>query len=211
MKSSKKQTQELKNGVAKTEVDISQEHALENVRDNVFIAGRVLWLTGNIEDYEQLDIIKWLYIFDDGSDKPVLLIINSLGGDVYVMNAIIDVIERLKQHGIKVYTNCIGTAMSAAALVLSSGSKGCRYISPNSCVMIHSAQSWGAENQSKTKDISIQAKWMERIQDSMENILAKNTCKTVAEIKKAVEYETYFSAKEAVKFGIADKVGIFEK
>lgn len=190
-------------------VGMVQERMVANVRDNFYDSNRVLWITGEINEIEQYDIIKWLHFFNDGSKLPVTIYINSLGGAIYIMNAIIDLIDALKKNGIVVYTVCIGAAMSAAALILASGTKGYRYVSPNSTVMIHSAQSLTAEGQFKTKDVSLQAKWMERIQDSMEKMLVSATGQTISEIKKAVEYETYFSAKEAVKFGLADKVGTY--
>lgn len=202
-----KKTRNKKKEIVNNDLMI-QENVIVNMRDNYYDASRTIWVTGEINEFEQHDNIKWLHYYNDGTKRPVNIIVNSFGGDIYMMNAIIDLMDELKNAGVEVRTMCIGTAMSAAALILANGTKGKRYVSPNSTVMIHSAQSFTTNGQAKTKDVSLQAKWMERIQTSMEKILMDTTGKTMKEIKKTVEYETYFDAHEAVEFGLADCVGM---
>lgn len=185
---------------------IIEERAVCNARDNYYDCRRALWLVGEICEEEQYDIIKWLHFFNDDSKRPVTIYINSYGGSIFTMNVIVDLINELKARGIEVTTVCLGVAMSAAAVILSAGSKGHRYASPNSLMMIHSVQSFGGDTQLKTKDVINNAKLTERIQTNMETLLADFTGKSLREIKKAVEYESYMSAEEAVKFGLIDHV-----
>lgn len=187
---------------------MTEERMVANIRDNFYDATRVLWLTGEINEDEQYDIIKWLHYYNDKSGKPVTIYINSFGGSIYTMNAILDLIEELKANGVIVNTVCIGMAMSAASLILAAGSNGHRYISPRSIVMLHSIQSFLGDSVFKTKDVSIHAKFTEKLQTAYEQTLADYTGKTLKEINRAVEYENYLNAEEAVKFGIVDKVDL---
>lgn len=189
-------------------VAMTEERMIANIRDNFYDATRVLWITGEINDEEQYDAIKWLHYYNDKSGKPVTIYINSCGGSIYTMNAILDLIEELKTSGVIVNTVCVGMAMSAASLILASGSNGHRYISPRSIVMLHSIQSFLGDSIFKTKDVSIHAKFTEKLQAAYEQTLADYTGKKLNEIKKAVEYENYLNAEEAVKFGVVDKVDL---
>lgn len=195
-----------KKNVAEKAVAMTEERMIANIRDNFYDATRVIWITNEISDEEQYDVIKWLHYYNDKSGKPVTIYINSMGGSIYTMNAILDLIEELKKNGVVVNTVCVGTAMSAASLILSSGSKGHRYASPRSIIMLHSIQSFMGDNMFKTKDVAIHAKFTEKLQEAYEQTLADNTGKSMKEIKKAVEYESYFNAEEAKKFGIIDEV-----
>lgn len=190
------------------EIAMTEERMIANIRDNFYDATRVLWITGEIDDDDQYDVIKWLHYYNDKSGKPVTIYVNSCGGSIYTMNAILDLIEELKTNGVVVNTVCVGVAMSAASLILAAGSNGHRYISPRSIVMLHSIQSFVGDSVIKTKDVSIHAKFTEKLQAAYEQTLADYTGKSLKEIKKAVEYENYLNAEEAVKFGVADKVDL---
>lgn len=193
---------------AEKAVAMTEERMVANIRDNFYDANRVLWITGEINDEEQYDVIKWLHYYNDKSGLPVTIYINSFGGSIYTMNAILDLIEELKTNGVVVNTVCIGMAMSAASLILAAGSNGHRFISPRSIVMLHSIQSFLGDNVVKTKDVSIHAKFTEKLQAAYEQTLADYTGKTLKEIKRAVEYENYLNAEEAVEFGVVDKVDL---
>lgn len=190
-------------------MEMVQENMIANIRDNFYDGNRILWLIGEISLEAQYDIIKWLHFFNDKSKKPVTIYINSLGGSIYTMNTIVDLINELKNNDIIVNTVCLGTAQSAGAMIFAAGSKGHRYIAPNAFVMIHSVQSFLGMEQVKTKDLSIQSKWIERIQTQTENMLAEFTGQPLKTIKKMTEYENYFSAEEAVNFGLADQIDTF--
>lgn len=191
---------------AQQAAEMTQENMVLNIRNNFYDANRVIWLVGSIDEETQYDVIKWLHFYNDKTKKPVTIYINSFGGSVHTMFAIVDLINELKSNGVVVNTVCLGTAQSAGAVILSSGSKGHRYMTPYSTAMIHSIQYSCGDIQSKTKDVTLNAKWIERLQSITEKILVENTGKSIKEIHKNTEYETYFTAEEAVKFGLADKV-----
>jgi ATP-dependent Clp protease protease subunit len=114
--------------------------------------------------------------------------------------AIYDTMNHIKPD---VSTICVGMAASAAAVLLSSGTKGKRYALPNAEVMIHQVMG-GVEGQAS--DIAITAKHILRTKENLNKILSKNTGKTVAEVEKDSDRDYYMSAEEAKKYGLIDEV-----
>jgi ATP-dependent Clp protease protease subunit len=105
-----------------------------------------------------------------------------------------------------VATICVGMAASMGAFLLSSGAKGKRYALPHSEIMIHQPLG-GARGQAT--DIKIQADLILRTRDMLNGILAENTGKSVEEIARDTDRDNYMTAKEALDYGLIDK--IFEK
>jgi len=89
------------------------------------------------------------------------------------------------------------------AFLLASGTKGKRYALPHARIMIHQP-SGGAQGQST--DIQIQAQEIQRLKDTLNEILAEKTGKTAKKIEKDTERDNFMSAKEAVEYGLIDKV-----
>lgn len=117
-----------------------------------------------------------------------------------IMFAILDTMNHIKPD---VSTICVGIAASAAAVLLSSGTKGKRFILPNAEVMIHQVMG-GAEGQAS--DIAITAKHILRIKENLNKILAKNTGKNVEQIEKDSDRDNYMTADEAKKYGLVDEI-----
>ena len=136
-------------------------------------------------------------------DKDIWLYINSPGGSVTAGMAIYDTMNFIKCD---VCTICVGMAASMGAFLLSSGAKGKRYSLPHSEVMIHQPLG-GARGQAT--DIKIQADLILRTRDMLNGILAENTGKSIEEIARDTDRDNYMTAKEALEYGLIDK--IFEK
>ena len=100
-------------------------------------------------------------------------------------------------------TFCVGLAASGAAIVLSAGKKGKRFILPNAEVMIHQPMG-GVEGQAS--DIAITAKHILKTRDNLNKLLAKNTGKTVQQIEKDVERDFFMDSTEAKAYGIIDEI-----
>ena len=92
---------------------------------------------------------------------------------------------------------------SAAAFLLSSGTKGKRIILPNSSVMIHQPSSG---TRGKVTDMEIDLKESLRVKHRLNEIMAENTGKTVKKIQSDMERDYWMTADEAVKYGLVDKV-----
>lgn len=162
---------------------------------------RQIYLFSEIDSWVSESIIRRLTEFDRESSEEITLIINSPGGRVIDAISIIDAIKIIKSP---VRTICIGQACSAAAVILSAGSPERRFVTPASRVMIHevSAGTYGNLSEMRESIENISA-----LNEIMASMLAKNTKKTVEEIKSAWnKTDKYFTAQEAVSFGLADKI-----
>jgi ATP-dependent Clp protease protease subunit len=147
-----------------------------------------------------LIVAQLLFLEAEDPKKEIKLYINSPGGSVTAAMAIYDTMNHIKPD---VATICIGIAASAAAVLLSSGTKGKRYCLPNAEVMIHQVMG-GAEGQAS--DIAITARHILRTKDNLNKILAKNTGKTQEQLEKDSVRDYYMLADEAKKYGLVDEV-----
>lgn len=165
---------------------------------------RIVFLSGEINDQMANTIVAQLiYLEGKNPDKDIFMYINSPGGSVTAGLAIYDTMQYIKCD---VSTICIGMAASMAAVILSSGTKGKRICLPHSEVMIH--QPLGG-TQGQATDIEIHARHMQRTRETLNKILADNTGKTIDIIKQDTERDNFLDAKQAVKYGLVDK--IFDK
>lgn len=162
---------------------------------------RIIFLGGDIEDYRaNLVIAQLLYLQNENADTDISLYINSPGGIITSGMAVYDTMQFV---GCDVRTYCIGQASSMAALLLAAGTKGKRYVLPNSRVLIH--QPMGGARGSAT-DIGIQAEEILRMRERLNEILAEHTGQTVEQIEKDVDRDRFMSAQQAVDYGLADEI-----
>ena len=162
---------------------------------------RIIFLGGGIDDnMANIVIAQLLFLENEDPSKEIKLYINSPGGSVTAAMAIYDTMNHIKPD---VSTVCVGIAASAAAVLLSSGTKGKRFCLPNSEVMIHQVMG-GAEGQAS--DIAIVAKHILRTKENLNKILSKNTGKPVAQVEKDSDRDYYMTAEEAKKYGIIDEI-----
>lgn len=162
---------------------------------------RIVFLAGPIDDnVANIIIAQLLFLESEDPKKDISLYINSPGGSVTSTLAIIDTMNHIKPD---VSTFCVGLAASGAAIVLSSGKKGKRFILPNAEVMIHQPLG-GVEGQAT--DIAITAKHILKTRDNLNKMLSKNTGKSVAQVEKDVERDFFMDAEEAKKYGVVDEI-----
>lgn len=141
-----------------------------------------------------------------GKVKPVHFLINSPGGLIVAMNAILDAIDRLKNtkingQNIIVATYCDGFAASAASVILANGTKGYRYISPRSEVMIH--QPLGGMSGQAT-DMDIQNKRIQKMKAEIRDFFARTTNMTKEELEKVMERDYWMDHKDSIEKGFVD-------
>ena len=162
---------------------------------------RIIFITGEIDDKVCNTIVaQLLYLESKDNKKDINLYINSPGGVAQSGLAILDTMKYIKSP---VSTICIGLCASAAALLLAGGEPGKRYILPHSKVMIH--QPWGGVNGQITE---IEIYYKEGVKDraTYAELLAKFCGKTKDVVLKDIERDNYLSAKEAVNYGLVDKI-----
>jgi ATP-dependent Clp protease protease subunit len=164
----------------------------------------VHFLTGEITEENVNECIKWIvYENLDTKEKILTLYVNSTGGDLYQAFALIDIIQSSK-HSVR--TIAIGSIMSAAFLIFTSGAKGERYIAANTGIMCH--QFAGGGGDAKFHDLKAEMKENELLNQKMVNILKEATGLTPSRIKSKLlpASDVYMSAQEALDLGIADQL-----
>lgn len=162
---------------------------------------RILFIGTPIDDYvANLVIAQLLFLQMEDKDKDVNIYINSPGGSVTAGLAIYDTIQFIKCD---VATYCVGQAASMGAVLLAAGTKGKRFVLPNSRVMIH--QPWGGV-QGAASDISIQAKEILKLRDRLNEILVFHTGQSLEKIQKDTDRDYFMSAQESKDYGLIDEV-----
>ncbi|OZA94269.1 ATP-dependent Clp protease proteolytic subunit [Altererythrobacter sp. H2] len=162
---------------------------------------RIVFVTGQVEDgMASLIVAQLLFLESENPSKPISMYINSPGGVVTAGMAIHDTMQYIKP---RVSTVCIGQAASMGSFLLAAGEPGMRIALPNARIMVHQP-SGGARGMAS--DIEIQAREILRIRERMNALYVKYTGKSLTDIEKAMDRDTFLEADEALKFGIVDKV-----
>jgi ATP-dependent Clp protease, protease subunit len=165
------------------------------------LAERIIFVTGQVEDYMAAQIVsQLLYLESDNPKKDIWMYINSPGGVVTAGMAIHDTMQYIRP---RVGTVCIGQAASMGSFLLASGEPGMRVALTNSRIMVHQP-SGGARGMAS--DIEIQAKEILRIRKRLNDLYVSYTGKTLKEIEKAMDRDTFLEADEAKAFGLVDEV-----
>lgn len=162
---------------------------------------RIIFLGEDVNEHTaNVVVAQLLHLANEDAKKPISLYINSPGGSVYDGLAIYDTMNFISPD---VATYGIGLQASMGAFLLSSGAKGQRFLLPNSRVMIHQPSSG---SQGKVSDLEISLRESVRIKKLLHEVLAHNTGQKLSKIEKDADRDFWMDAKEAVAYGIADKV-----
>lgn len=162
---------------------------------------RIIFLHDQINHQTaSITIAQLLFLEAEDPKKDIIMYINSPGGEIQSGLAIMDAMNHLKSD---VSTICTGMAASMGAMILSQGSKGKRYMLPNSEVMIHQPLT-GIEGQAS--DVEITAKHILKLKEKLYKILAEATGKSVEQITKDGDRDYWMDATEAKKYGIVDDI-----
>ena len=164
------------------------------------LKNRIILLSGEIDDNLANCVVAQLLYLDSLNHEDISIYINSPGGSVTAGMAIYDTMNFVKSD---VSTICLGMAASMAAFLLSSGTKGKRYILPNAEVMIHQPLG-GASGQAT--EIKIAAEHILKTRDKLNTILAKNTNQKIETIQKDTERDNFMDSKESLDYGLIDKI-----
>ncbi|NLO19200.1 MAG: ATP-dependent Clp endopeptidase proteolytic subunit ClpP [Ignavibacteria bacterium] len=162
---------------------------------------RIVFIGSPIDDQvASLVIAQFLFLSSEDPNKEINLYINSPGGSVSAGLAIYDTMQFVKPD---ISTICIGMAASMAQVLLAAGANGKRYALPNSRILMHQPLG-GAQGQAS--DIEIYTKEMLRIRETLYEITSKHTGKDIEQIRKDADRDYYMSSKEALDYGIIDKI-----
>lgn len=178
-----------------------KELAWDVFEKRVNLNDKIVFLTGDIEEGALEDIQLQINLIRDYNPEltEVTLQINSAGGDVYEMCAIIDYMKTLS---FKVNTFCVGKALSAAGIILALGT-GERLITPLSTVMMHESY---FQTEGKMTDIQNTFEHFRKLENNINILLAERSNKTEAYWKKIQKNDVYINAHDAKSLGIVDRI-----
>ena len=167
---------------------------------------RIIFLGTPINDEVANNVMAQLIFLEyENPEKDITLYINSPGGYVSAGLAIYDTMQHVRPN---IATICIGSCASMAAVLLAAGTKGKRYALPHSRIMLH--QPSGAATGQST-DIQITAKEIVRTKDTLTEIVAKHTGKSIDEVRAKTDRDLYMGPEEAKDFGVIDEIFVPRK
>jgi ATP-dependent Clp protease, protease subunit len=180
---------------------VSYQRTREMTIDELLLENRIVFLIGEINHASAARVMmQMLYLENQKRGQDISLYINSPGGAVDDTLALFDTMRFLSSP---VSTYCIGRAYSGAAVLLCAGTKGKRFILPHAKVMIH--QPYGGVT-GQAEDIRIQAEQIIKAKTELTRIISECTGQSIETVKEDAERDKYFTAEEAVKYGLVDEV-----
>lgn len=181
--------------------NVSYQRTREMTIDELLLENRVVFLIGEINHASAARVMmQMLYLENQKRNQEINFYINSPGGSVDDTLALYDTMRFLSSP---VSTYCIGRAYSGAAVLLTAGTKGKRFVLPHAKVMIH--QPYGGIT-GQAEDIRIQAEQIIKAKAELNRIIAENTGQTVEQVHEDGERDKYFTATEAKEYGLVDEV-----
>ena len=183
---------------------ILEERQLNVTQMDVFsrlMMDRIIFLGTEVNDYTANVIqAQLLYLDSVDSERDINIYLNTPGGSVYAGLGIYDTMQFI---GSKVATICTGMAASMGAVLLVAGEKGMRAALPQSRVMIH--QPLGGI-QGQASDIEITAREILKLKDELYQIISDHSGQTMDKIRQDADRDYWMTAKEALEYGMIDKV-----
>jgi len=162
---------------------------------------RIIFLGQPVDDeIANVIVAQLVHLESEDPDKDISIYINSPGGVVYAGLAIYDAMRFVKPD---IQTICFGVAMSMGSLLLAGGAPGKRMALRNSRILIHQPTG-GFQGQST--DIEIHAREALYVRDRIEAIYSEHTGQPPERIHDDMERDRFFTAKEAVEYGLADRI-----
>ncbi|UBQ03518.1 ATP-dependent Clp protease proteolytic subunit [Curtobacterium sp. TXMA1] len=160
---------------------------------------RIVWLGSEVRDENSNEIAaKLLMLAAEDPEKDIYLYINSPGGSITAGMAIYDTMQFVPND---IVTVGIGLAASMGQFLLSSGTPGKRYITPNARVLLHQPSGGFGGT---AADIQTQAKVILDMKQRMAELTAEQTGKSIEQILKDNDRDNWFTAQEALEYGFVD-------
>jgi len=177
------------------------EIALPNSVFDRLLKDRIIWLGAEVRDDNANEIAaKILLLAAEDPKRDIFLYINSPGGSITAGMAIYDTMQFVPND---IVTVGIGMAASMGQLLLTSGTKGKRYITPNARVLLHQPHGGFGGTAS---DIQTQAQLILNMKKRLAEITAEQTGKTVDQINSDGDRDRWFTAQEALEYGFVDHI-----
>lgn len=163
---------------------------------------RIVMLHGDVTEYSISQVMGHIIHLASQSTKPIKLIVSSYGGSVHEMFGLIDLIRTLE---CPIHTVALGKIMSAGTVITAAGAKGNRMIGSSTRVMLHSISGGVMGTMFQMEN---ELKESRAMQETITKMLLRDTSLTKKQLDDIMKqgHDHYYTAHEAVKLGIADKV-----
>ncbi len=180
---------------------VTYQRTREMTIDELLLENRIVFLIGEINHASAARVMmQMLYLENQKRGQEINFYINSPGGAVDDTLALYDTMRFMSSP---VSTYCLGRAYSGGAVLLTAGAKGKRFILPHAKVMIH--QPYGGVT-GQAEDIRIQAEQIIKMKAELNRIISDHTGKSPEQVRADSERDRFFSAEEAVAYGLVDEV-----
>jgi ATP-dependent Clp protease protease subunit len=164
---------------------------------------RIICLHGTVEDQlASLVVSQLLYLEAENPDKMISIYINSPGGSVSAGLSIYDTMQYIKPT---ISTICTGQASSMGSLLLTAGTPGLRFCTPNSRIMVHQPSTSGGMS-GNASDVKIMADELIKTSARLNLLYSFHTEQSLSVIEGVMDRDTFMSAEEAKSFGIVDSI-----
>ncbi len=166
---------------------------------------RILFISEDITQDTASSLSAMLLYYDSQNDnEDISLYINTNGGDAIALLHIYDVMQMIKSP---IKTVCIGKAYSAGSVILAAGTKGKRFITKNSSVMIHGLQcAFPGANSASQIDSKLYLEFLKDFNSRVIGLLAKHTEKEVKQVLKDCDRDCFLDAKDALNYNLVDAI-----
>ena len=164
---------------------------------------RIVFLTGSVDDeVANLIVAELLFLSNEDADADIHLYINSPGGSISAGLAIYDTMQYLRCD---VATYDVGLCASMGAVIFCGGTKGKRFLLPNSRTLLHQPLIGGVLQGSAT-DLSIEAEEIIRLRHTLYEIISSRTGKSLEQVEKDCDRNKWLDASETLAYGLGDEI-----
>lgn len=165
------------------------------------LADRVVYLGTPIDDgVANAVIAQLLHLESESPESAINLYINSPGGSIPAMLAVYDAMQFVRAP---VETTCVGQAVATAAVLLAGGEPGRRTILRHGRVVLHQP---AAEGRGTIPDLILEAEEVERVRSLLEELLARHTGHTAAQVREDTDRDLVMTPEAALAYGVVDAV-----
>jgi ATP-dependent Clp protease protease subunit len=165
---------------------------------------RIIYLVGEVNECTAREVVVSLIEMQkDDSLKEITMILDSYGGEIDSMFAIVDMMEIIMPP---VRTICLGKAMSAAAIIFLYGQKGRRFMTRHSRLMLHQISSL---SNGTVSDIVIDTEEIRFLQEQVIQEISKRCKLKEKDIRNIIDRNAYIRPEKAIEYGMCD--GIIER
>lgn len=165
---------------------------------------RIIFLDAEINSESVNTTIAQIALLSaENPHEPITILINTPGGSILHGKVLIDV---MKACPCTIQTISLGIAASMGAVILAAGTKGYRFVSPSSQVMVHQPLIAGGMPGGSCSEIESVANTLIKTKNELDKFLAELTDKPIKTIRRLTSKDTYMNAEEALEYGLVDKI-----